>query len=74
MVDNKQVIQTSSRPEGKKGGAFFARGFAMLMKTNIEKMSVSCPLAMLMKQNKIQMLSGDLPQKKGVNEDSRRQF
>jgi hypothetical protein len=37
---------------------------AMLLKTNVEKMSENRSLAMLMKPNKIKSLSGDVDEKK----------
>jgi hypothetical protein len=37
---------------------------AMLMKTNVEKMSENRPLAMLMKTNKLKSLSGDVDENK----------
>jgi hypothetical protein len=42
---------------------------AMLLKTNIEKMSVYQPLAMLMKKNELKLLSGDVDENEG--EESR---
>jgi len=36
----------------------------MLLKTNVEKMSVYRPLAMLMKPNELKSLSGDVDEKK----------
>jgi len=37
---------------------------AMLLKTNIEKMSENRPLAMLMKPNELKSISGDVDEKK----------
>jgi tmRNA-binding protein len=39
--------------------------FAMLLKTNVVKMSENRPLAMLMKKNELKSLSGDVDEKKG---------
>jgi hypothetical protein len=39
--------------------------FFKLLKTNIEKMSVYCSLAMLMKTSELLPLSGDVDEKKG---------
>jgi len=36
----------------------------MLLKTNGEKMSIYRPLAMLMKTNRLKLLSGDVDEKK----------
>jgi len=41
---------------------------AMLLKTNIEKMSDNRSLAMLMKPNELKSLSGDVDEKKQVND------
>jgi hypothetical protein len=38
---------------------------AMLLKTNVEKMSENWSLAMLMKPNELKSLSGDVDEKKG---------
>jgi len=38
---------------------------AMLLKTNVEKMSDNRSLAMLMKQNELKSLSGDVDEKNG---------
>ena len=40
-------------------------GPAMLLKTHGEKMSDNWPLAMLMKQNDLKPLSGDVDEQKG---------
>ena len=38
---------------------------AMLLKTSVEKMSIYCPLAMLMKMHGLKSLSGDVDENKG---------
>ena len=39
--------------------------FAMLLKTNVGKMSDNRPLAMLMKREELKSLSGDVNERKG---------
>ena len=48
----------------KTRGENMEDSLAMLLKTNVEKMSESRSLAMLMKANELKSLSGDVDEKK----------
>ena len=47
-----------------KGGVNMKDSLAMLLKTNVEKMSDNQPLAMLMNQKELKSLSGDVHENK----------
>jgi hypothetical protein len=49
IIEIKWVITTAGSGQQKKGGAKIEVSLAMLLKTNIENLSVYCLLAMLMK-------------------------
>ena len=66
LIQIKRVsLNYGSRGE-KTRGEKMKDSFAMLLKTNGEKMSVYRPLAMLMKKNELKSLSRDVDEKKGV--------
>jgi hypothetical protein len=57
-------LSCESREEKTRGGNMKV-SLAMLLKTNIEKMSENRSLAMFMKSNELKSLSGDVDENKG---------
>jgi hypothetical protein len=54
-------LQSGPKTRGEK----MQESLAMLLKTNRDKLSDHCSLAMLMKQNDLKSLSGDVDEKEG---------
>jgi hypothetical protein len=65
LIEIKRVSVKCDSGSGKKGGEIMPDSLAMLLKTNVEKMSVLGLLAILMKINKLKSFSGDVDEKKG---------
>ena len=64
VIDNKAISPCRAPRDEKMRGEKMKDSLAMLLKTHVGKMSVYRPLAMLMKNKDIHVVSRDIDEKK----------